>query len=456
MKLTRNVTMKHVQLRTWMTTTLGLLLIGSFLAWPGLSQDRPPQRVIRTYVPPDQLVSFLPTTPLNQFFELLNPIFQRVTGKQLVDPEEHTEPIGISISGMHFLDAFELVLQTKGLTYRETDKFFIVEKAPAKTEVVVGARRTTEKDEALQAGALQPATVTTREIQINAILFSVNLTRARDIGINWDQFFGLTTGTGSSGGTSGGTGGQDNVQFYLKTDKLFDPLAPLIEAPDRINFRQLTNFLRFLETEGIGETIASPQITVQSGEQGRIQIGSDVPIQTRDFAGNTITQFVSTGIIIDVTPTLLAEPVADTAGAPLIEFVHLDVMVENSSATPSAAGLIIDRNTADTRVLLLDGEQTIIGGLYSTRESISRKGTPFLKDLPGWFFGLRYIFGRTQRTVTQTELLIVLQVKLLDPLTARARRPLERNLLERSRRELQERLEQFSEQSTRQMRMPRD
>lgn len=124
--------MEPVQTRTWIATALGLLLIGSLLAWPGLSQDRPPQRVMRTYVPPDQLVSFLPTTPLNQFFELLNPIFQRVTGKQIVDPEERTDPIGVSISGMHFFDAFELVLQTKGLTYRETDKFFIIEKAPEK------------------------------------------------------------------------------------------------------------------------------------------------------------------------------------------------------------------------------------------------------------------------------------------------------------------------------------
>jgi len=50
----------------------------------------------------------------------------------------------------------------------------------------------------------------------------------------------------------------------------------------------------------------------------------------------------------------------------------------------------------------------------------------------------------------------VLQVKVLDPLTARARRPLERNLLERGRRELMERLEQFSEQTARQTRMPRN
>jgi type II secretory pathway component GspD/PulD (secretin) len=443
--------------RTWIALLVGWLLVGGLIAWPVSAQVQPPQRVMRTYVPPDQLVSFLPTTPLKQFFELLNPIFQRVTGKQIVDPQDRSDPIGISISGMHFFDAFELVLQTKGLIYRETEKFFIVEPAPPGPNLVVGAQQRPAEDS--KAAVVQRATPQTREIQINAILFSLNLSKARDIGINWDQFFGLTTGTGSGttgGGTGGGTGNsQGNVQFFLKTDKLFDPLQPLIEAPDRINFRDLTNFLRFLETEGIGETIANPQITVQSGERGRIQIGSDVPIQTRDFAGNTITQFVSTGIIIDVTPTLIVAPTADTAGAPLLEFVHLDVMVENSSATPTGAGPIVDRNTADTRVLLLDGEQTIIGGLYSTRESVSRKGIPFLKDLPGWFFGLRYIFGRTQRTVTQTELLIVLQVNLRDPLEARARRPFERDLLERSREQLRERFERFSEQTARQTPLPR-
>ncbi|MEZ4699542.1 MAG: hypothetical protein R2834_04365 [Rhodothermales bacterium] len=58
--------------------------------------------------------------------------------------------------------------------------------------------------------------------------------------------------------------------------------------------------IRAFEQEGLGETI-SPTVTVQSGQKGNIQIGSDVPVQQRDFASNTITQFFSTGIIIDVT-----------------------------------------------------------------------------------------------------------------------------------------------------------
>ena len=167
-------------------------------------------------------------------------------------------------------------------------------------------------------------------------------------------------------------------------------------------------------------------------------------MQVRDFAGNTVTQFFSTGIIIDVTPTLIREAVADTAGAPMIEFVHLDVKVEKSGSRPSLAGLIIDRNTANTQVLLLDGEQTVIGGLYSTEETRSRAGVPFLKDLPPWFFGIRYLFGKTQRTTNQKELLIVLQAQLVDPLDTRSRRRGQIDLLEQDRLNKEEMLKRFN------------
>src|SRR5690606_17658589 len=88
--------------------------------------QNPPQRQIRTYIPPDQLVSFLPTTPFSQFIEFVDPIFLRVTGTRIVDPESRTQPIGVSIASMHFFDAFELVLQYNQLTSTESEQFFIV------------------------------------------------------------------------------------------------------------------------------------------------------------------------------------------------------------------------------------------------------------------------------------------------------------------------------------------
>jgi type IV pilus assembly protein PilQ len=426
---------------------LGMVVVALSAGLPKLAgaQDRPPQRQIRAYIPPDQLVSFLPSTPFDRFLEFVDPIFQRVTGKQVVDPEGRSNPIGVSIASMHFLDAFELVLQFNGLVYRETDRFFIVEQAPAGEVGAVGAGAP-----AMQARSeLLPANKDTREIQINAILFELNHSRVRDTGLNWSVFTGSQQSGqgGTSGGSGGGSTGQQSgarVEFYLKTEDIFDGVDDIIRAPEEIRFSDLRQFLQFAETEGVGETIAQPQVAVQSGEKGTIQIGSDVPVQVRDFAGNTVTQFFSTGIIIDVTPTLIREAVADTAGAPVIEFVHLDIKVEKSGSRPSLAGLIIDRNTANTQVLLLDGEQTVIGGLYSTEETRSRAGVPFLKDLPPWFFGIRYLFGKTQRTTNQKELLIVLQAELMDPLDTRSRRRGQIDLLEQDRLNKEEILKRFN------------
>lgn len=417
------------------------------------AQSNPPRRVVRTYIPPDQLVSFVPTTPFDQFVDILNPIFKRETGKMLVDPDSHKESIGIPISVMHFMDAFELVLEQRGLGFRETDGYFVIEPIVQATEgvaTVAAVGATTAVRSGTQKGEIL-ATRDTREIQINAVLFEINHTRARDLGLDWNVLFGEGGGSGTSGGGSGGgqgsgSGGQSGGMFYLNTSRLNESFGDAVISPTSMSFAQLTSFLRAYETQGAGETVANPQITVQSGEQGRIQIGSDVPVNTRDYAGNTVTQFFSTGTIVDVTPTVITEPVnEDTANGETIDFIHLNVTVEKSSSRPSTAGIIIDRNQAATQVLLLPGEQTVIGGLYSTEESISRRGVPILKDLPGWFFGLRYLFGHNTRSVIQKELLIVLQADMLDPLMTRSQRPYDDELIRQRRTKVKDAIERVSD-----------
>lgn len=424
---------------------LAVALLTAGLAVQEAKAQDPPQRQIRTYIPPDQLVSFLPSTPFDRFVEFVDPIFLRVTGKQIVDPGSRTQPIGVSIASMHFFDAFELVLQYNNLTYQETDQFFII--APAMTvDPATGQMVAAEGP----ATPLMPATADTREVQINATLFEIDHSLARDTGIDWNVFFGDQQ-SGQQGGQGGGGGlggdqSQQRPRFFLKTDEIFESIEDLVIAPSRIDFAHLTQFFRLLETNGVGETIANPHVTVQSGIEGRMQIGADVPVQVRDFAGNTVTQFFSTGIIVDVTPTFVRQQIEDSTGLYEMEFVHLDVQVEKSGSSPSPTGPVIDRSTAETQVLLLDGEQTVIGGLYTTEETITRRGIPVLKDLPGWFFGLRYLFGRTQRATAQKELLIVLQARVLDSLTDRARRPLNRELLEEQRQRIEENLRRFDSQ----------
>ncbi len=424
-------------------TTLAMLSIG-FGTVAFTPQEAAGQRRVRAYIPPDQLVSFLPSTPFNRFTEYLNPIFERVTGKSIIDPDSRDHPIGISISGLHFLDALELVLQYNTLEYRETDQYFMIQvKAPE--QFILDADAATGTQRGVEAGEIPlPATLDTRQIEISAVLFELNHSVAKDTGIDWSVLFGSTGSTGggeSSGG--GGEGAENELSFFLKTDKLFNNLDDVLIAPDQVDLKDLNSLFRMAEAIGVGETIATPSVMVQSGIEGNIQIGSDVPVQIRDTFGNISTQFFKTGIIIDVTPTLIEQPLADTLGSPTVEFVHVAVHVEKSGSRPSAAGSIIDRSSADTQLILLDGEQAVIGGLYSTEESVTRRGVPYLKDLPKWFFGFRYIFGRTQRAVVQKELVISIQAKVIDPVRERMTRNLSGDLLTKQREAVKRTLEGF-------------
>lgn len=386
-----------------------------------------------------QLVSFQPDTPFHQFVQLLNPIFERELGKQIVDPKNRKMPVGIPISGTHYRTAFERVLRRNNLTYQETETVFLIEEA-SKGETRVSSRSAEGAGTDTTGG---PVALSTREIRISAILFDVNLSKVREIGLNWSQLLGTGDNQQGRQGNNRGTGGRGGEgQFFVNTENLFSSID-VLEAPSRIGLGRLVEFFRILEQEEAGTTIANPQVTVQSREEGRIQIGQDIPVQTQDFSGNTVTQFFSTGIIIDVTPTLLTRSVADTAGAPEMEFIHLDVRVEDSNTSPSASGPVINRNQANTQVLLLDKEATAIGGLIRTQETTSRSGVPGLKDLPPWVLGLRYIFGNEETSTIRRELLIVLRAEVVDPLRVRAKERSDQEILYEQRQRGRDALEQL-------------
>ncbi len=411
-----------------------LLLLGiGLLTSSALAQIDPPQRQIRTYIPPDQLVSFSAETPFNQFVEFVNPLFQRVTGKAVVDLTERTAPIGVNVSGLQFLDAFELVLAQAGLVYRETDRYFLVEPFNAGDIGAVGPANPTPVAPVARGSQV---TGDDREIRIDAIIFEANVDRLRELGTNWTRILGSQQQNTGGGPTTGDDGelSTDRLRLFLNTESLFDNISDVLIGPDQVDLAELNAFFRLLESRGVGETISSPSIVVRSGEEGRIQSGSDIPVTLRDFAGNTVVQYIATGVIVNVRPVLILDD-EDPARDP-VEFIHLVIDVEKSSGRLGGNGLIIDKNEATTDVLLLDGEQTVIGGLYSTEESVSRSGVPILMDIPL----LGYLFSTKNRSLIERELIIVLQTRLVDPLRERARRAFKTDLVDEEREDARQRL----------------
>ncbi len=440
--------------------TLGVLALAAAALAPAAraqteTAERAPRpttpRVVRGYVPPDELVSFPPSTPMNQFFRLINPTFFRVTGKRVVDPMDRTDPIGVALNGVHFIDAFELVLDRYGLDFNESDSYFIVtqpEVVAATTDGVSAAPISASAPAGPTAAeAALPATAETREIRIDAIIFELNTSRAREVGTNWPALFGQAAASaagsaagagaatpGTTPGAPAGAGVQTATTFYLNAGSFFEALNGFLEVSgDRVPLTQVLNLFRYFEEQGFGQTIAAPFTTVQSGEQGQMQSGQDIPVNIRDFSGNTTTSYVQTGTIINVTPTLIVDDRGDTP----LEFIHLDIKVEKSTALPGGA---INKNNINTQIPLLSGEMRAIGGLTSTDESSTRRGVPILRDIPL----LNFFFSYKQRQVVQKELVVVLMARLVDPLSMRARRDLPRDLIRTERDDYRQRMNDFN------------
>ena len=394
-------------------------------------------RVVRGYVPPDELVSFPATTSMDQFLRLVNPTFVRVTGKRVVDPRDRQDPIGVALNGVHFIDAFELVLDRYGLDFSETDGYFIVTDPVIASATTDGAIVDVIGAGGLAGGVAEvdlPATADTREIRIDAIIFELDQNRAREVGTNWPALFGEASQ--ESGGQGGGSGGSESAgtEFFLNAGGFFEALDGFLEASsDRVNLKTILSLFRYFETQGYGQTIASPFTTVQSGEQATIQSGQDFPINIRDFQGNTITQYVSTGVILNVTPLLIS----DERDGEAVEFIHLDIDAQKSSGTPNDAGVVVNKNSIKTQLPLLPGEMRALGGLTSTDERETRRGVPILKDIPL----LNYFFSYKQKTIVDKELVIVLQARPVEDIRARQARPLPNDLIRRERADYRDRLD---------------
>jgi type IV pilus assembly protein PilQ len=173
---------------------------------------------------------------------------------------------------------------------------------------------------------------------------------------------------------------------------------------------EITTLLNTIESNQVGTIIARPSVVVSSGKSGFIQVGQDVSVKTVDEAGNTTDKFYQTGVIMDVQPTVLNTEFADVDS----EAIHLVVSVERSNATPGTVSTVINKSKSTTDVILYNGEETVIGGLFDVDETKERSGIPFLKDLPWWVFGIRYLTGYSKIDKKERELVFIIKAEILD------------------------------------------
>jgi len=379
-----------------------------FVVHPGYAQDRLPTW---EYTNPDELIAISADVPFQDALAILEEISIEVRDKIFINQTSFRGPIGINIPQMHWMDALNYITAQNNLVFREYDRYIEILDTP----VTTGALSTTGSEEAIENINFQ-----TREIEISATFFQGSRQVIRELGIDWTTLQNDKVRISSAGAS------YVTQEFFEVNLNLTDILS---------SGWDITALFNAFETTDNGEIIASPSIKVIDGEEGFIQVGQDFSIKQRDFAGNVTDVFFETGTILRVNPRVLVHE-----GNP---YVYMSVAAERSTAQPDPVSTIVNKQEANTEILLLSGESTVIAGLYETDVQKTRRGIPILKDLPGWFLGLRYLFGYESTSSSVQELVILIKATILPTLEERLAAPLisDQELLQERRTQFLENLE---------------
>ena len=379
-----------------------LLLVSMLLLHTAAWAQRVERELRREFVSPEEIVSFSGTTPFDQVIQGLSEVSKKFTDKVIIDATKKTLPIGIDVEARQWRDALEMILRANQMWYNEF-RDYIELYALVEEEIV-------------KPGEVSRPTLKSREVRISAVFFEVNLAKLTEVGISWNFLKSKGESPFTDTRISGSFTGGDQASDIFKVD-----IVP------EVSFGSLDAIARLFSSYSLGKILSSPEITVRSGVQGFIQVGQSFSIKERDFAGNITDRFFDVGTILRVAPQVITE-----GGQ---TFIYLLINSERSSVTPGQISTIITKSSAETEVLLLDGEETVIGGLYTTDETTIRDGIPFLKDLPWWVFGIRFLTGFNKKSYSQRELIVLLKAELVPTLEERIARMGERRdvLMEKRR-----------------------
>lgn len=251
------------------------------------------------------------------------------------------------------------------------------------------------------------------QVFVESLIAEVNADRAAEFGIQWQGALG-NKGDPNIGvlGTNFSIGGQNIIS--LSTQGASGAARPatglnLGMAHNTLGVYVLTTLARFIETNGDGNILSTPNLLTLDNEEARIVIGQNVPFVTGQYTNANVggTGAVNPFQTIerkDVGLTLRVKPQISENGT-----VKLQIYQEVSSVQPSSvnspSGLITNKRSIESNVLVEDGGIVVLGGLLQDEFSGNQEKLPGLGDIP--LFG--NLFKAETRSRKKTNLMVFLR-----------------------------------------------
>ena len=227
-------------------------------------------------------------------------------------------------------------------------------------------------------------------VQVDLQISELNTTLTKSLGIDWS--------TGDSAGIN---------PVYDETPLDYDGTP---QDFFKIGTFARTNALRFsvqaLLEEGRGRILSQPKLVVVSGKEASFLVGGEIPIRTTTSTEGAVQENVSFkefGISMNITPTIIRGD-------------KIDVIMGLEVSDVDAANAVGDdvafaTRSADTQLIVDDGQTVIMAGLIKESESEQIKKVPFISEIP--ILGLLFRSRSTPSPNQDTELVIMMTPHIL-------------------------------------------
>jgi general secretion pathway protein D len=255
------------------------------------------------------------------------------------------------------------------------------------------------------------------QVYVESLIAEVNADKAAELGIQWQGPLGQV-GANAIGVLGTNFGASGNNILGLSTQGLSGLTTDGVTPGAGLNFGVLQRtrgvyvlgFLaRALEQTGSGNILSTPNLLTLDNEEAKIVIGQNVPFITGRYtntgagSNGTVNPF-QTIERRDVGLTLRVRPQISESGTVKL-MIAQEVSSVQASSINSASGLITNKRSIDSTVLVEDGGIVVLGGLLQDEAADSQEKVPLLGDLP--LFG--NLFKSQSRSRKKTNLMIFIR-----------------------------------------------
>jgi general secretion pathway protein D len=246
------------------------------------------------------------------------------------------------------------------------------------------------------------------QVFVESLIAEVNAEKAAEFGIQWQGALG-SSGDRVIGllGTNFGEAGKNIID--LATGGATPTPGLNIGLARRTNGVYVLGFLaRFLQQNGEGNILSTPNLLTLDNEEAKIVIGQNVPFVTGQFTNTgsnegSVNPF-QTIERKDVGITLRVKPQISENGT-IKMTIYQEVSSVQASSINSSTGLITNKRTIESTVLVDDGAIVVLGGLLQDEYAGNQDKVPGLGDVP--VFG--NLFRSETRSRKKTNLMVFLR-----------------------------------------------